>query len=66
MSETIKDSNGKVIGRINNDRGYTFGGKFVGRYDENTNTTYDSNGRRVGSGNQVTGLLYTEEHKEDS
>lgn len=65
MNNQIKDDKGRVIGKVSDNRAYTFNGKFVGRYDENTDTTYDSTGRNVGRGDQTSGLLWSEDSKDD-
>ncbi|MCL2462289.1 MAG: hypothetical protein FWF44_06445 [Defluviitaleaceae bacterium] len=60
-NQVLKDKTGRKIGEISE-----FGGKFIikdatgrkkGEYDPKTNTTKDSTGRKVGTGNMLTTLL---------
>ncbi len=60
-TQELKDRNGHLIGKIAEE-----GGKLVikdrnghskGKYDPKTNTTYDMNGHKIGTGNLLTTLL---------
>lgn len=58
---TIKDASGRRIGEVR-DRGdkqvlFDGSGRLLGEYDPGSNTTRDSHGRRVGTGNLLTTLL---------
>jgi len=59
--ETIRDNAGRVIGRITETGNISTirdnAGNTKGRYDSNTDKTYDNAGRCQGSGNQLTRLL---------
>lgn len=62
-TETLKDSNFRTIGYIE-DHGHQLVGKdanyrIVGYYDKHSNQTKDSNYRVVGSGNMLSGLVYS-------
>ncbi len=61
MEKEIKDNHGRVIGRIY-DQGHQIiikneHGSSIGFYRKNENATYDSSGRRVGSGNLLETLV---------
>ena len=60
-TEVLRDRCGVKIGeiRITGSRHalYDFNGHFLGRYDAQSNCTYDEYGRTVGRGNLLTTLL---------
>ena len=60
-TQELYDRNNRLIGRIKERSGkleiFDPNNKFKGKYDPNTNTTYDSNNRKVGTGNLLTTLL---------
>ena len=59
MTEILRDSHGKLIGRIdtngNEQKLFDEHGAYLGRYDGRC--TYDSSGRLKGYGNLLTSLL---------
>jgi hypothetical protein len=61
MSQILRDSNGRVIREINKHGSNLVivdeQGNVKGTYNPQTNTTYDSNGNTVGTGNLLTRLL---------
>ena len=59
--QQLYDRNNRLIGRIKERSGkleiFDGNNRYKGRYDPNTNTTWDSNNRKVGTGNLLTTLL---------
>ena len=58
----LKSNTGKILGRImdsdsDTQKGYTPTGKYVGKYDERNDTTYNNSGKIVGKGNQLSNLI---------
>lgn len=57
----LTDAQGRTIGMLRTagtiTRIYTAQGKYLGVYYSGSNTTFDSTGRRVGTGNLLTNLL---------
>jgi len=61
MKTAIKDANGRTVGYLN-ERGSQViaedvNGAVLGRYDGNTNKTFDSHGKAVYSGNMTAALF---------
>ncbi len=59
----VRDGSYRVVGSIDsladgNQRGYDAQFRVVGRYDCRADRTYDSQGRNVGNGNQLVGLIW--------
>lgn len=61
MDNYIRDRNGAVLGHVQQQGPFLYmydrGGKVLGRYDPNTNATYDAGGMLVGYGNVLGSLL---------
>lgn len=59
--QDIRDRTGHRIGwlddRANEQVAFNSVGHRLGRYDKRNDTTYDSSGRRVGTGNQLAALI---------
>lgn len=57
----LTDASGRTIGMLkvsgNIIRLYSDRGQYLGAYYSGSNTTFDSQGRRIGSGNILTSLL---------
>ncbi len=65
MGDILKDKNGRRIGEIK-DQGNNWqvavnaNGNKLGEYNRRTNETRDKNGRRLGTGSMLAGLIYNE------
>ena len=62
MKTELRDSNGRIVGKIvfianGKQEGRDSNGRLKGTYDEKANTTRDSNGRTVGKGNLLAALI---------
>lgn len=68
QSETVlKDKNGHLLGKIKTRSDGTQeirdkNGRYLGKYNPKTNITYDKNGHKVGTGNQLAALLNLNAH----
>lgn len=59
----VRDGNYHIVGSVDslsdgNQRGYDAHLRVIGRYDCRADRTYDSQGRNVGNGNQLVGLIW--------
>lgn len=64
--ELIRDKHGRLTGIIRElagrrERLYTAAGKAIADHDQVTRATYDTDRRRIGSGNRLAGLVEDDE-----
>lgn len=62
MNKYITNNNGKVVGySVSSDSKlnvFNSSGKYSGCYDKSSNTTYDGTGRRFGTSNSTSALIF--------
>jgi len=56
-SENIRNSNGKIVGKMSETEVKDANNRLLGRYNKSSNSTFDSNGRFVGFGDLRATLL---------
>lgn len=62
MNSELRDKNGKLLGKRSDlydgrTQGRDANGQLKGTYDPKQNTTRDANGRLIGKGDHLTGLI---------